>query len=311
MSSNDRITGRSGNGAKVAASSGRPPRDPSGSRVATGVSASAGPTTPLPRGASTTGSAPIPAAPTNKSGNGKVLLLGLGLAVVAVVLMNVNVEMVRSQARPGEFTVYRLEASIQPGDVLRERDLSEVRVPEEFEDAFGNAVDATGLNARVGEVFRRSAARGAVLTYELFLEPEGGNLDGLIARDMRLIALPVNPRSLPAVLRPGMFVDIEMPLRGEGSLPRILPVMEYVKVLAVGRHSIAEEQQTAARRSNTFSTISIEVTPQQATQLARISAAAAGDFIIHLRNPADTRQPKIPTGGINPTVIDLVEASGD
>lgn len=273
--------------------------------------AGAGVTQPLP---GMTGSLPRTPPPGDGRRNGKVLLLGLALGVVAVVLMNVYVEMVRSGSRPTAITVYRLETSVLPGDTLRERDVRAVRVPEEFEDAFGDAVDETGLAARLGQPLQRPAERGAVLTYDLFLEPEGGNLDTLIAPDMRLIALPVNPRSLPAVLRPGMFVDIEMPFRGDdtGRLPRILPVMEYVKVLAVGRQSIAEEDRgVSGRRSRTFSTISIEVTPEQATQLAQISAAAAGEFIIHLRNPGDPRQPKIPTGGINPVVLDLVEAYAD
>jgi Flp pilus assembly protein CpaB len=276
---------------------------------ASGSGAGASTTRVLPHAGSTGGSGgPRAAAAPPGGGGGKVAAIGIVLAIVAVILMNIHVEVVRRQARPGEFTVYRLENRVRVGDTLRERDVRAVRMPEDFREAFHNAVDPTGLRARIGQPFKRAAERGGVLTYDLFIDADEANLDRLISRDMRLVALPVNARTLPGNLRPGMFVDIEAPfVTGAAGGPRVMPVMEFVRVMAVGRRSVIDEQADAEGRQTTFSTISIEVTPEQATQLAMIQSVAAGDFMLHLRNPADTSQPKIPMGGINPAVLSLID----
>lgn len=251
---------------------------------------------------------PPPDSPSPSDPNStRMVVIGVIVGIVAVILMNVYVEMVRRQARPGEFIVYRLETRAQPGDRLQERDVKAVRMPEDFKEAFSNAVDSTGLRARLGEPFKRSATRGDVLTYDLFIDPEDNNLDRLISRDMRLVALPVNSRTLPGNLRPGMYVDIEAPFPGRGGVPNVLPIMEYVKVLAVGRQSVIDERTGEDSVSRSFGTISIEVTPEQATQLSVIQSGAIGEFQLHLRNPADTSQPKIPSGGINPQVLAMID----
>ncbi|HEX7010333.1 MAG TPA: RcpC/CpaB family pilus assembly protein [Phycisphaeraceae bacterium] len=248
--------------------------------------------------------------PSVPPGNTKLVAVAAIVAAVAVVLVNVYIEVVRRQAREGEFIVYRLTTSVRPGDRLSERDAQPVAVPERFRDSFGDALDETGFRARLGEPFRRSANRNDVLTYALFTDPQENDLDRRIGLEMREKALPVNPRSLPAGLRPGAYVDIEAHFP-DGAGSRVLPVMERVKVLAVGPYSVADESSDASgrpMRAGSFASISVEVTPEQATQLAAIQTIIAGDFEIHLRNPGDTGTPKIPSGGINPQVLALVES---
>lgn len=240
-------------------------------------------------------------------GSTKLVVIALIIAAAAVVLVNVYIGVLRKQAQTSAFTVYRLKQSVRPGDKLTDRHVEAVAVPEDFQSAFSNAVDPTGLETRLGEIFRRPADRADVLTYDLFLDPDENELDRRISRDMRLVALPVNPRRLPATLRPGMFVDIEAPFPSTG-VPNVLPVMERVRVMAVGSHSVIDEATSEGKaRLGSYSTISIEVTPSQATQLSKIAKAVTGDFEIQLRNPGDHSTPKIPTGGLNPEVLQLIE----
>jgi Flp pilus assembly protein CpaB len=249
--------------------------------------------------------------PQNPQSGTRLVVIAVAVAVVAVILMNVYVSMARREAREGEFIVYRLNRAVQAGDRLNERDVEAVAVPQRFRSAFANAVDADGLTTRVGSAFERAANSSDVLTYDLFVAPEGDELDRLVGRDMRLVALQVNSSSLPGTLRPGMFVDIEAPFASQGALPNVLPVMERVKVLAVGRRSVVDQSSGSGSSRGgsmgSYSTISIEVTPQQATELSMVQKIAAGDFELHLRNPGDMGTPKIPTGGINPEVLRLVE----
>ena len=115
---------------------------------------------------------------------------------------------------------------------------------------------------------------------------------------------------LPGNLQPGMFVDIEAPFSVVDGGSTVLPVMEYVRVLAVGNVSIVDQESTRGgrpRNPGSYRTISIEVEPNQATDLSMIQKIAIGDFELHLRNPADQSTPKIRAGGINPEVLRLIE----
>lgn len=250
----------------------------------------------------------LPATHQSSQPSTKLVVVALIVAVAALLLVNGYIELMRTQVHEEAFTVYRLTQSVEPGTELERDMLEEQIVPQRFEDAFRNAVSPTGLEGRLGAPVQRHALRHDVLTYDLFTHPDEHELDRRIGMGRRLVALPVNPRTIPGGLRPGMYVDIEAPF--PGSQTRVMPVIENVQVLQVGEHSIVHEAEgrggTGPRR---FSTISIEVGPREATQLAQITrmVTQVGDFELHVRNPGDREQEKIPDGGINPEVLGLLE----
>ena len=259
-------------------------------------------TTPTPNTPTSPGSAAAPGSSTT------LVIVALLAGLIAVVLVNVYVETAKRSARPNSFTIYRLTRSLEPGDKLSQRDVEPMEADERFRDFYSNALDEAGVQTRLGETVYRPADMGAPLTYDLFRQREEDDLDRRITEGMRLVALPVNPRTLPGTLRPGMYVDIEAPFQTRAGTIKVLPVMERVRVMAVGRRSVIDEANEAGGRMGNFSTISIEVEPRQATQLSMIEKLATGDFELHLRKPGDDTVPKIPTGGLNPDVVAMLDA---
>jgi Flp pilus assembly protein CpaB len=243
-------------------------------------------------------------------GSNRLVIIAAAVAVVAVIVVNLYVAMIKRQVQEGEFTVYRLTTTLKPGDKLSDNDVEPVRMPKSYRSSFdgmvleesGGADDA--LTAQLGQRIKIPAQRNQFLTYSLFTNPSDIQLDTRINPNMRLVALPVNPRTLPGSLQPGMSVDIEAQFPG-GSI-NVLPVMENVKVFAVGKESIADESGSGRSQRN-FSTISLQVTPEEATSLEKIKKLVLGDFELHLRNPNDNSTPKIPDGGINPAVLRLLD----
>ena len=250
----------------------------------------------------------LPQSSQPQQGSTKLVLVALAIAVVAVILVNLYIGYVRSQAREGEFMVYKLMTSVEPGDTLREEMIEPHPIPDSFKDSFSDAVTEEGLQTQLDQQVQRYAARNDVLRYDLFIPPTQNELDRRISDGMRLVALPVETQRIPGDLRPGMYVDIEAPFRtGQGV--RILPVMEQVKVMIVGDFSIVDATEAGSNDVSVsgYRNISVEVTPEQATQLATVSNMITGNFEIQVRNPGDDARPKIPEGGLNPRVVQLIE----
>lgn len=252
----------------------------------------------------------MPSSTPPAANSTRLVVIALVVALAAVALINIYVEMVRRQAQPGAFTIYRLNRAVRPGDKLNERMVDPIRVPEQFQETFNNAVGEEGLSAYLGEPFQRAASANDPLTSNLFIAPDDDEIDRQISPQKRLIAIPVNSRHMEEVLRPGMYVDIEAPFPSNGPKPNVLPVMELVQIMAVGDRSVVDEESSGASqrgRVGRYSHILIEVTPSEATQFSKITKLATGDYELHLRRPGDSDRPKIPDGGINPIVLRLIE----
>lgn len=244
-------------------------------------------------------------------GSNRLVIIAAAVAVAAVIVVNLYVAMIKRQVAEDSFIVYRLATTLKPGDKLAGKDVRAVPMPRKYRDSFdGMVLEESGdgdasLTAQLGLRIKLPARRNQFLTYDLFTDPSDIELDTRISPNMRLVALPVNPRTLPGSLQPGMNVDIEAQFPG-GNI-NILPIMENVQVFNVGMRSIADDSADSGRATRNFTTISIQVTPEEATSLEKIKKLVIGDFELHLRNPSDNSTPKIPDGGINPTVLRLIE----
>lgn len=239
----------------------------------------------------------------------RLLLVAVLLAVASVVLTNLYVAQVRAQVDQQSFEVFLLTASVQPGEVLRQNNVRSVRVPMSFATSFEQLgyVDRSALEARMydREPVQRAATQNAIVTFSLFTPPGGADIDRQITPGRRWISLPINSRTAPGSLRIGMFVDLEGVFIGEDGRTTILPVMERVKVIALGDETMFDPDDMAARRRS-FQTMTIEVSPAEATQLNMAQRVVVGEFHLHMRNPGDEQLVKIPEGGVNPRVMSLV-----
>ncbi len=252
-----------------------------------------------------------PLKTTAPPGSNRLVIIAAVVALAAVIVVNLYVAMVKRQVNQGQFTVYKLTTALKPGDKLKDKDVTAVSMPKQYRDSFeGMVLEEPGggnasLTAQLGTRVKIPARRNQFLTYDLFTSPGDIELDTRINPNMRLVALPVNPRTLPGSLQPGMSVDIEAQFPG-GTL-NVLSVMENVEVFSVGTRSIADDETGSSRSRQNFTTISLQVTPEEATQLEKIKKLVIGDFELHLRNPNDNTTPKIPDGGINPNVLRLID----
>ena len=253
-----------------------------------------------------------PAAP----GGTKLIVVSICLAIASVIAVNLYIQSVRAAVNESSFEVYVLTRSVYPGDRLSPKDVREIRVPNSFRTSFDSLyfVDKIGLENSISQrdIVKRSANMGEILLPSVFTG--GKDIDDLarnIVPGKRLIWLPVNSNAVPGLLRPGVWVDIEAPFVVPGSpLPMVKPVMERVQIKAVGLRTLADETDENANRSNrslgAFHTITIEVTPTEATSFDMIKRIATGDFELHIRNAEDGTTPNIPEGGINPDVLELI-----
>ena len=242
-------------------------------------------------------------------GSVKLVVLALILAVVAVVLVNVYVLYVKNAAKPQEETVYRLTIPVAAGEKLKKSMYEAYPVDKEYFKALGSPLPEKFLVNRLGEPFVRSANQGQVLTSDLFDASNLKRLDADIAIGKRAVALPVNSRELPGSLKEQVQVDVLAPfIMGSGRV-QVLPVIENVRVVVAGNNSILDEPDDGSANPvprTTFRRIEINVSPQEALDLARIKKIVAGDFEILVRNPNDKQFQLIPNGGINPEVLNLL-----
>ncbi len=244
-------------------------------------------------------------------GSAKLLIVAIGLAILAVILVNLYVAASRRSIRADEFVVFRMDVRKSPGQILQPEDTRPVRVPQTLRDSFAGAIapNAAGTAPqRVGDTLTRPVEPGDILEARHFDLQTQDETRLLIRPGLRGIALPVQSSSLPDPLRPEMMVDIEGPFRARGGRIRVMPVMEMVRVVAVGSTNIVDERRGGGAGSG-VSKITLEVTPQQASELEFILSEVAGEFRVHTRNPSDTERPKTGGPGVNPEVMKLLAES--
>lgn len=253
----------------------------------------------------------IPLRPSQQppqGGSTKLLIIALVLGAITVMANLAYLQIVKQQAQQKVFKVYQLIRPIKAGRTIQLDDLEPLQLPESVRPGFDamGAIYQDALANRLGrEVLQESVSQGQLLTYSLFQQSKDRSVDEKIAMDKRWISLTINSRTVPGALRVGMYVDIEAPFNVGGAYPEILPVMERVQIQALGMTTIADPN-ASDRPGRNFQTITIEVTPNEATQLATIQRVMAGDFELQPRNPKDTKLVKIPLGGINPAVLSLL-----
>src|SRR5690606_24479486 len=172
--------------------------------------------------------------PQQPQGGAKLVVVALGVALAAVIVVNLYVEQVKAQVRQDSFTLYRLNRSLRPGERFKLDFVDAVQWPKSFEGSAQGLVRDDGAQARVGDEIRRFAEQGQFLRNDAFTAPALENDYRRPRIGMRFVKLKVNDEAVPGNLQPEMVVDIFAPFPSGTGVPEILPVMERVKVVAVG-----------------------------------------------------------------------------
>jgi Flp pilus assembly protein CpaB len=244
-------------------------------------------------------------------GGTKLVIIAVILALVTVVLTNIYIDQVKRKTQEETFSVFVLNRSVRVGDKFGKDDVSEIRVPKSLEPNVRrlNVMDETTKGNRIAtaDTFRAPAPQGALLTHDLFIASTAPTADSKVSPGKRLMTLPVNSRSQPT-LWPGNYVDIVGPFSINGKL-QVRPVIERVRVLAVGAFTLADADAGIRYRVDNYQNISIELTPPDCDTMSMVQKAMVGDFELRLRNPSDDKATQIagvPTGTINPELAKLV-----
>ncbi len=225
-----------------------------------------------------------------------ILIVGLISAMATGFLVFQRTEAVEAQLTPVAYLTFSRDAQdkvLFAGDEISERHLGRLTLP--------NSTDVFGLEGDLirdtpaqrewlkGKLLNTKIPRGRVLTYDLFEDLAVSRLDEAIGKNMRAISLSVNSASsLNHNVVPGNRIDL-VGVIDDVQNPRAELVLEDVKVIAVGDVLSFDQFKSDGERS--YSTITIEVSPEQGVALTTARQRVKGAFIVMLRNQCETSSP--------------------
>ncbi len=257
---------------------------------------------------------PSGASPATSGGGGgaqqaniPLILIAVGLGLVTVIATNWYVHRVKTQVAADMIVVYKLNRSVEPGDKLRDRDVTPLRIPRTLQETYVEglgAITRDALGNQIGQEFKRFAKSSSLLTFELFTRAGGGPGGDVQPREgMRSLTIPVNSEWTPRTLDPNDLVDISAVLSIPGQRTQDVLIMERVRVLGVGDRLIGSSD-SGRRRS--LSTVTIETKPSEKSALVTIGRYAVDEeFILAERNQTDT-DIQIDSGSVNPEVLRML-----
>ncbi len=207
------------------------------------------------------------------------------------------------------FTVYTTKHAFEPGETVKsiEKDLVARQYPEDLRESMSDAITSDQLGRYLGtSVLHQPIATNGLLTHSAYTPTESSAIN-LIREGRRMMALSVDRDAVPPILRPGNTVDVSLVVASGGQKMQSMLVIERVKVLAVGTQTAASRDS----RTRSFSTVSIEVTPEEFGYITTIDAMRGKTpFTLAVRNATDsTRQ--ISGGGVNPELLDALGIEHD
>jgi pilus assembly protein CpaB len=197
----------------------------------------------------------------------------------------------RERYRPTPVVV--AAAALPAGKILSVEDLAKREMPAAYLP--GGTLPVDEIATVIGQQLVISLAAGDALS-TTHLSGQGGQaLASRLLNGTRAVTVPVDEVSSQAgLVRPGDQVDLllaEETTEGSVRCVMVKPLLESLKVLATGAHQVdpsrgADEMlQRRAELGISYSTMTLDVTPEQAQQLAL--ALRVGDLIPLLRGQGD------------------------
>lgn len=158
--------------------------------------------------------------------------------------------------------------------------------------------------------------KGEQILFTKLLEP--GPNTGLslqVAPGKRAVTIPVDDvRGLSKLVRPGDRIDLMTAIDIGGGVNRrteVKTLLQDVVILATGiqiTNNIPRVKEGASIRNLrgdlSFSTVTVEATPQEAQDLIAIMASAPGSIYLSLRHPSDRRKTDLRTSNLESVLRD-------
>lgn len=252
--------------------------------------------------------------------NNKALTLSLVMAVIAVFFVQSYVQSIEDEARKKfgtEVLVLKAKGNIKEMDTINDTMFETALIPKRFLEPAavywdtrseeGNKDVTRDRRALVGSVAQVPIKKGEQITRNKITEP--GIRTGLspqVTPGRRAVAIPVTETSgVAKLVKPGDRIDLIAVLDlGGGKENKVAKtVLQDVVVLSTGRNVTNNaarvlEQDTPGGKERirslaedaTFTTVTLEVTPEQAQTLALIQGGGDNALSISLRNNDDTER---------------------
>lgn len=174
---------------------------------------------------------------------------------------------------------------MQVGMVLAENSVAAREVAADL--IYPNAILADDFDKYKGQALIRSVLKGRPLL-KTDLKPEVADFSGTLSDGIRAITVDIDELNAVAhMVQPGNRVDLMLAMQREEGGQTVVPFMDRMKVLATGQRVVqeSEEKTPGARKTSTYSTLTLEVTPSQAARLTL--AQNIGKLRYVLRNEKD------------------------
>lgn len=184
----------------------------------------------------------------------------------------------RWEERYRPVTVLVASRDLPAGKVLRESDLARREMPTAFVP--GGAMKPDAISKAVGQQLVFALRRGDALVGSHLAGRDGPTLAARLQRGTRAVTVPVDEVSSQAgLVRPGDRIDLmlaEERTEAGGRCVLVRPLLEAVSVLATGQTQRPLPGSAAALAADLgdgdlspeYSTITLDVTPEQAQSLA-------------------------------------------
>lgn len=234
---------------------------------------------------------PLPTAAQQAAATGSsnitLIIVALAMGLIAAGINYWYIQRVENQISLTSKPVYRLLHQVNAGDKLRvDRDLEEVRMPAQFAEGLKTLVviGDKERDRQGGQAFLRAVQKGELLSNSMFTS-DTALIESKITEGKRACPLPINSRNPSGILRAGMLIDLLADFTPSGGkTPQSIPVLERVKVLAVGTN--IDESGKTARTGST--NITVEVDQQVGLQLLTVAKFIGRDgYDVLIRNPGD------------------------
>lgn len=249
------------------------------------------------------------------------LAIGTVLGLLTTMLIYRHIDQIQAKQVSIEYIRLKPNESIAKDGMVKLSQLNIVTLPEGkgFESLAKVAISHTQDNVDwiKGRASTRDIPAGSFLLYEYFADEPSSRFAYRIHKDRRAMTIKVNQTSAVGYfIEPGSRVDI----LGTVSKTEIIPatnkpsiskqddlknldvnrqttvvtktLQQNVRVLAVGPYTT---RNSYLRGKRSYSSITIELTPQDAEKLVFAQKHLADGFTLVLRNPENTSAEKIPS----------------
>jgi len=224
-----------------------------------------------------------------------MLLAAIGLALLATFLTtrylasreaSIEAELAARAQRGGPKVAVVVPIADTPaGMVLGDNNVAAREVTADL--VYPNAILANDFDKYKGQALIKPVLKGRPLL-KTDLKPEIADFSGTLEDGIRAMTVDIDELNAVAhMVQPGNRVDLMLAMQREEGGQTVVPFMERMKVLATGQRVVQEsdEKTPGARKTSTYSTLTLEVTPTQAGRLTL--AQSIGKLRYVLRNEKD------------------------